>query len=269
MSEHSLLPVTEGDLAALIARIEQLAGSVVSHQEWKSLFAAARQLLPRTGKRTMEAAEVDFARLSASPAGRVLGAVTRAFASPQTFTSNRRYGIYSWIDLASEFYAIVPYTTGPLTLSFAAELLRLARTAGNDAPIAAASTIEPNEPILVRQVISRFDLDKWKSTLTERLEGRCDEGEGFLSAAQSEESFDPDDYHTWYGDSEDLVSIAAEFFDAFRFTRPADLARLKALWMKCLPHRMRRGNPGTMSLNTTEIKRTGTWNGCLRTYKLG
>src|SRR4051794_26598355 len=104
MPEHSLFPITEAEIDALVDRIGQLAGKVLNHQEWSSLFAAARQLLPRTGNRTLEPAELDLARLASSPAGRIITALTGAFAMRETYKSNQRYSAYVWISLINDFY---------------------------------------------------------------------------------------------------------------------------------------------------------------------
>jgi hypothetical protein len=229
MPEHSLSPVTEIEVAALIERINQLAGRVLNYQEWKSMFAAARHLLPRSGNRTMEPAELDLARIASSHMGRVLSALTAAFASPETYKNNQRHSVYIWIDLARDFYSLAPYTVSPPQLGFAADILRSGSKNSVDSFIAAASAIAQNEPLLVRQFVLHFDLDKWKNSLLARLEEYCDQGAGFLSAVENEERFDAEAYSNWFSESEDLVPLATDFFETFRFGRPEDLTRLKGL----------------------------------------
>jgi hypothetical protein len=229
MAEHSLAPITESEVAALIKRISQLAGSVLNNQEWKSMFAAARHLLPRSGARTMEPAELDLARIASSNMGRVLAALTAAFASSDTYKNNQRYSIYVWIDLVRDFYSLASFTVAPPKLDFAPNILRSARNNGVDSLIAAASTIAQNEPLVVRQLVSTIDLETWRDSLLERLEKCSDQGASFVSAGENEESLDAEEYSDWFAESEDLVALATDFFETFRFRRPADLTRLKGL----------------------------------------
>lgn len=229
MPEHSLFPITEAEVDALVDRIGQLAGTVLNHQEWNSLFAAARQLLPRTGNRTLEPAELDVARLASSPAGRVVNALTGAFAKRETYKSNQRYGVYLWISLTNNFYKLAQYSSPLQLLTFAANILQSARDDSTETLIAAASAIEPNEPLVLRQLVSRFEIEKWKKSILEQLENLTDQGSSYLSAAEREALYDPEEYSDWYGESEKLVSLATDFCDAFRVQVPEDLDRLKSL----------------------------------------
>jgi hypothetical protein len=229
MVEHSLSPTTDIEVAALIKRIDELAGRVMNKQEWKSLFAAVRHLLPRSGKRTMEPAELDLLQMASSNTGRVVGSLVAAFASSETYKNNQRYSIYTWIDLARDFYSIAPYAPTPPRLEYAAEILRQARKSSADNFIAAASVVAMNEPLCVRQFVSSLDLDSWNKSISERLKALADEGAEFLSAARRRENIDGDEYSDWFANSEDLVDLASDFFEAFRHSPPSDLRTLKDL----------------------------------------
>jgi aspartate/methionine/tyrosine aminotransferase len=95
--------------------------------------------------------------------------------------------------------------------------------------IAAASVVALNEPLCVRQFVSSFDLDSWNKSLNERLKALADEGAAFLSAARKEENIDSEEYSDWFVKSEDVVHVATDFFEAFRYARPSDLTTLKNL----------------------------------------
>jgi hypothetical protein len=229
MPEHSLSPTTDIEVATLIKRINELAGRVMNHQEWKSMFSATRHLLPHSGSRTMEPAELDLVQMASSRTGRVVVSVVAAFASSETYKNNQRYNIYTWIDLVRDFYAISSYALSYPRLEYAAEILRRARKTSADDFIAAASVVALNEPLCVRQFVSSFDLDGWNKSLSERLKTLADEGAEFLSAARREEDIDPGDYSDWFANSEDLIDLATNFFEAFRYSRPSDLRTLKDL----------------------------------------
>lgn len=152
-----------------------------------------------------------------------------AFASSETYKNNQRYGVYTWIDLARDFYSIAPYASTPPRLDYAAEILRHARKNSADNFVAAASVVALNEPLCVRQFVSSYDLDSWNKSISERLKALADEGAEFLSAVRREENIDPDEYSDWFVSSEELADLAGDFFEAFHYSPPSDLRTLKDL----------------------------------------
>jgi len=228
MDQHSLFPRTAAEQGVLIQRLGGLAGHVMSVRDWQAMLSAARQLLPRSNKQLATPSEVDLWSFSTDPAGKILSATLSSFSSPKTFDNNRRYSIASWIVLARNFYELAPYTVPPQTLGFARDLLASARKGDADSFVLALSVIVRNEPMLVRQVASPADLDRWARSLTGRLEACCRTGETYRDRATSGE-LDTNDYDDWYGDSEEVLELATEFFRSFAHPLPDDLTALEEL----------------------------------------
>jgi hypothetical protein len=110
MRDHSLSPKTPGEVDMVVTRLGDLQGRILRPQDWQSLLSAARQLLPRdSDNRLLQPAEANLLATSRSPAGRALLSLVNAFSALQTYTANRRYTLYVWISLLSEFYTLRVY----------------------------------------------------------------------------------------------------------------------------------------------------------------
>lgn len=84
--------------------------------------------------------------------------LVNAFSALQTYTANRRYTLYVWISLLSEFYTLRVYLIPAPRLQYGPELLRDARKGGEDVFWRVISVIEASYPIYVRQAVTSFQL---------------------------------------------------------------------------------------------------------------
>jgi hypothetical protein len=228
MGEHSLYPQSEVEAKVLLERIHKLRGHVMSVGEWRSMISAVRQLIPRKQKLVIDPSELNLASFSATFAGRIVSAMLIAFSSRETFSSNKRYSVQSWMSLGRDFYSLALYLSPPPTLEFAGQILVAAREANDDTFMSALAIIGRNEPMLVRQVASKVDLDRWQQALVKRMGESCSTGEEYEGLA-GEGELAQDDYDSWFAEAEEVVDLSREFLPAFNYPLPAEFARLKDL----------------------------------------
>jgi hypothetical protein len=227
MDEHSLFPQTEAESSVSLHRIQNLGGHVMRVREWRSMLSASRQLIPRKEKVIVDPSKLNLTLYSASLAGRILAATLVAFSSAETFTNNKRYSIQDWISLARDFYNLALYLCPPPTLEFAAQIITSARKVSDDTFIRSLSVVGRNEPMLVRQVASSSDLDRWHQALVQRLSDSCTVGEEYEGLAGDGE-LSPDDYDAWLDEAQEIVDLGEGFFAAFNYPRPAEIASLRS-----------------------------------------
>jgi hypothetical protein len=228
MDDHSLFPVTPTELGVLILRLQHLDGRVMSAKEWQSILSATRQVLPHRKKELIAPSGVDLQSFSTSDAGRILGATVTSFSSPETYKNNQRYAITNWITLVRNFYELASYRIPAQTLGFARELLQSARKHHDDSFVRAISVVAGNEPMLVRQVTSPSDLERWRKSLADRLGESRRRGAECRELARDGE-LKGDDYDEWYFESEEVLDLTAQFYRSFGYPIPNDHARLRDL----------------------------------------
>ncbi len=228
MGEHSLFPASERERDTLLNRISALRGHVMSAGEWRSMFSAARQLIPRKRKLAIDPSQLDLGSYAVSFEGKILSATLTAFSSIDTFNSNKRYELREWISLARDFYGLVLYLRPIPTLEFGAQILIAAKAESDDTFVSALSVVGRNEPMLARQIASRSDIERWHQTLVERLTESFSTGEDYEGLA-SEGEVRQDDYDSWFAQAEDTVGLVEEFFTAFNYPLPTEVARVKSL----------------------------------------
>ena len=228
INQHSVFPVTSTELKVLISRLENLVGGVMSVQEWQAILSAVRQVIPRRNREVVAPSEVSLPSFAASDGGRILTATLRSFSSSETYKNNQRYHISNWITLVRNFYELACYTLPAQTLGFALEFLVAARKYSDDTFVLALSVVARNEPMLVRQVASRLDLDRWRASLADRVEGSLRTGVEHRDSAGDGE-LDVDDYDDWYFEAQEILDLAAQFYSSFGYPIPNDSVRLKDL----------------------------------------
>jgi hypothetical protein len=226
INEHSVFPVTSAELNVLISRLENFAGRVMSVHEWQAILSAVRQVIPRRNREVVAPSEVSLPSFVASDGGRILAATLGSFSSPETYKNNQRYHISNWITLVRNFYELACYTVPAQTLGFALEFLKAARKYSDDSFVLALSVVAKNEPMLVRQVASRVDLDRWRASLADRLEESLRTGVEHRDSA-SDGELEVDDYDQWYFEAQEILDLAAQFYNSFAYPLPNDSVRLK------------------------------------------
>jgi hypothetical protein len=227
-NEHSVFPVTSTEFKVLISRLENLAGRVMSVHEWQAILSAARQVIPRRNREVIAPSEVSLPSFVASDGGRILAATLGSFSSSETYKNNQRYHISNWITLVRDFYELACYTVPAQTLGFALEFLNAARKYSDDSFVLALSVVARNEPMLVRQVASSVDLDRWRASLADRLEGCLRTGAEHRDSA-SDGELEVDNYDQWYFEAEEILDLAAQFYNSFAYPLPNNFVRLKDL----------------------------------------
>lgn len=228
VEDHSIYPETEPEIRMLLDRLAGLAGRVVGVQEWRSLFSACRRLLPRSERVAIEPFRLDLRRFSGRPQAQVLSTTLTAFASYQTYASNRRYHVQDWFSLIRDYYSLTAYLLPPRGLEFAHDFLQSARKADDDVFIRSASIIAGNEPLVLRQVVSSSDLGRWNESLTKRINEAVETGREYEGLVEEGE-LSQDDFDDWYSKAEDLVEVAKQFYTAFNYRWPDALANLSSL----------------------------------------
>src|SRR3954447_25170998 len=99
IGNHSLSPETESEVQILVDRLASLSGRVMGVQDWRSLFSACRRLLPRGEGLALKPCRMDLHQYSLTSKAQVLSATLAAFASCRTYSNNRRYYQWQWLEL--------------------------------------------------------------------------------------------------------------------------------------------------------------------------
>lgn len=245
--EHVVVPSDEDEIRQLLARIGDLHDAVLLPNHWHQILSAAQLLLPRDQKgRKLPPVEADLDALEQTWEGQVVAAVVSAFGHEGTYDRSRTYTLAQWTVLLSRHLALAAYLVPPPRPRYLAALTSRVPEADAEQAVAFATLIQRSDPLLLRQTVSDHLLRSWHRDVWDRLEELRAIGESIEYPSDWEDwpkelewvsadggrvsvSVGWCDYDTWYGEADDLVTLARQFYRWAALKVPQALSDLETL----------------------------------------
>ena len=242
--DHLVAPRGDEEIQELIGRVGQLSNAVLLPGDWHQILSATQLLLPRDPKgRRLPPAEADLAALGHTWQGKLVAAVVAALGDEATYRRSQRYTLAQWSYLLSTYLELATYLVPPKRPDYLHPLMTRVPDADPEDAIAFATLVRQSDPLLVKQSLSDSLLRSWHDDLKDRLEELIAIGESVedwdehpkhidwvsTDGGQVSMGLDWYDYDTWYGEADDLLTLAGQFYSWAPLKAPGMLGDLRKL----------------------------------------